>query len=71
LIEQARRLELPEHHRYFRGIDTSMSINASTHSLFGVSKAAADLIVQESAWTAVHPGGHEMLETDARQHRLG
>lgn len=41
------RLELPESHRYHRGIDTSMSIDASTHSLFGVSKAAADLLVQE------------------------
>ncbi len=41
------RLELPEDHRYFRGIDTTMSIDASTHSLFGVSKAAADLLVQE------------------------
>ena len=29
------------------GIDTTMSIDASTHSLFGVSKAAADLLVQE------------------------
>ena len=41
------RLELPEDHRYYRGIDTSMSIDLSTHSLFGVSKAAADLLVQE------------------------
>ena len=41
------RLELPESHRYHRGIDTSMSIDSSTHSLFGVSKAAADLLVQE------------------------
>jgi CDP-paratose 2-epimerase len=47
LIEQGERLELPADHRYFRGIDTSMSIDASTHSLFGVSKAAADLLVQE------------------------
>ena len=47
LIEAGDRLELPEDHRYFRGIDTSMSIDASTHSLFGVSKAAADLLVQE------------------------
>jgi CDP-paratose 2-epimerase len=39
--------QLPESHRYFRGIDTSMSIDSSTHSLFGVSKAAADLLVQE------------------------
>jgi CDP-paratose 2-epimerase len=42
-----KRLELPEDHAYYRGIDTSMSIDASTHSLFGVSKAAADLLVQE------------------------
>ena len=42
-----RRLELPQDHRYFTGIDTSMSIDRSTHSLFGVSKVAADLLVQE------------------------
>jgi CDP-paratose 2-epimerase len=47
LIEHATRLELPLDHRYFGGIDTSMSIDASMHSLFGVSKAAADLMVQE------------------------
>jgi CDP-paratose 2-epimerase len=47
LRDRGERLELPEDHRYFRGIDTSMSIDASTHSLFGVSKAAADLLVQE------------------------
>jgi CDP-paratose 2-epimerase len=47
LVDLGARLELPEDHRYFRGIDTSMSIDASTHSLFGVSKASADLLVQE------------------------
>jgi CDP-paratose 2-epimerase len=47
LIELDTRLELPVDHRYFGGIDTSMSIDASMHSLFGVSKAAADLMVQE------------------------
>jgi CDP-paratose 2-epimerase len=47
LEELATRLELPQDHRYYRGIDTSMSIDDSTHSLFGVSKAAADLLVQE------------------------
>ena len=47
LIELDERLELPEDHRYHRGIDASMSIDASTHSLFGVSKASADLLVQE------------------------
>jgi CDP-paratose 2-epimerase len=47
LLELPDRLELPEDHRYFGGIDTTMSIDASTHSLFGVSKASADLLVQE------------------------
>jgi CDP-paratose 2-epimerase len=47
LEELDLRLELPKDHRYYEGIDTSMSIDASTHSLFGVSKAAADLLVQE------------------------
>jgi CDP-paratose 2-epimerase len=47
LVELDKRLELPEGHRYHAGIDTTMSIDASTHSLFGVSKAAADLLVQE------------------------
>ena len=47
LVERETRLELPEDHRYYRGIDTTMSIDASTHSLFGVSKVAADLLVQE------------------------
>jgi CDP-paratose 2-epimerase len=47
LVELDERLELPEDHRYYNGIDTSMSIDNSTHSLFGVSKAAADLLVQE------------------------
>jgi CDP-paratose 2-epimerase len=47
LVELEYRLELPEGNRYYGGIDTSMSIDASMHSLFGVSKAAADLMVQE------------------------
>jgi CDP-paratose 2-epimerase len=47
LEEQESRLELPNDHTYFKGIDASMSIDASLHSLFGVSKAAADLMVQE------------------------
>ena len=47
LEEQETRLELPVDHEYFDGIPTSMSIDASMHSLFGVSKAAADLMVQE------------------------
>jgi CDP-paratose 2-epimerase len=47
LEELDKRLELPADHPYHRGIDTTMPIDASTHSLFGVSKAAADLLVQE------------------------
>ena len=47
LIELEQRLELDPQHEYYDGIDTSMSIDRSTHSLFGVSKASADLLVQE------------------------
>lgn len=47
LEEHEKRLELPESHEYYSGIPTSMSIDHCTHSLFGVSKAAADLLVQE------------------------
>lgn len=47
LEERESRLELPESHEYFGGIPTTMSIDHSTHSLFGVSKSAADLLVQE------------------------
>src|SRR5690349_21312986 len=35
LEELEMRLELPSSHRYHRGIDTTMSIDRSTHSLFG------------------------------------
>ena len=41
------RLEPPSDHRFWQGIDTTMSIDASTHTLYGVSKVAADLLVQE------------------------
>jgi len=47
LVELETRLELPADHRYFGGIDTTMTIDDSMHSLFGVSKVAADLMVQE------------------------
>jgi len=48
LVEQATRWELDPAHPYFaRGIDEGMSIDQSKHSLFGVSKLAADLLVQE------------------------
>jgi CDP-paratose 2-epimerase len=47
LEEHELRLDLPVGHRWHSGIDTTMSIDSSMHSLFGVSKAAADLLVQE------------------------
>jgi CDP-paratose 2-epimerase len=48
LVEREARLELDASHRWAEhGIDESMSLDDSMHSLFGVSKAAADLLVQE------------------------
>jgi CDP-paratose 2-epimerase len=47
LVELETRLELPEDHRWYGGIDLEMPIDRCTHSLFGVSKVAADLLVQE------------------------
>jgi len=47
LVETDTRWELPEDHEWYAGIPETMSIDHSTHSLFGVSKAAADLLVQE------------------------
>src|SRR5262249_27003951 len=46
-LERETRWELPAEHPYASGIDESMSIDSSLHSLFGVSKASADLLVQE------------------------
>ncbi|MEA2445539.1 MAG: CDP-paratose 2-epimerase, partial [Thermoleophilales bacterium] len=47
LVQTETRYELPEDHQWFGGIDTTMSIDRCMHSLFGVSKAASDLMVQE------------------------
>jgi CDP-paratose 2-epimerase len=47
LEDRGERLELPESHHWHGGIGTDMPIDTCTHSLFGVSKAAADLLVQE------------------------
>jgi CDP-paratose 2-epimerase len=47
LVENEFRYELIPSHKYYDGIDPSMSIDQSKHSLFGCSKAAADLYVQE------------------------
>ncbi|MBL4659320.1 MAG: NAD-dependent epimerase/dehydratase family protein [Alcanivoracaceae bacterium] len=48
LIEQDQRWELEQSHKYFKhGIDENMSIDASEHTIFGASKVAADVMVQE------------------------
>jgi CDP-paratose 2-epimerase len=48
LTEQDSRWEVAPEHPFARyGIDETMTIDTSTHSLFGASKATADLLVQE------------------------
>ena len=47
LEDVGERLDLAPGHKWRDGIDTTMSIDASMHTVFGVSKAAADLMVQE------------------------
>ena len=62
LIEQELRWEIEESHPYSIGIDESMSIDMCKHSVFGASKVAADVMVQEygkyfGMKTAVFRGG--------------
>ena len=63
LVELEKRYEIEESHPYFKeGIDESMSIDNSKHSIFGASKLAADIMVQEYGKyfglnTAVFRGG--------------
>jgi len=62
LIELETRWELPSDHPFYQGIDESMTIDRSKHSIFGVSKVAADIMVQEygryfGLKTAVFRGG--------------
>jgi CDP-paratose 2-epimerase len=48
LVEQETRWEVdPSHPYHGHGIDESMSVDRTKHSLFGVSKLAADAMVQE------------------------
>lgn len=47
LIEDETRYDLPKRHKFFKGIDESMSIDDTKHSIFGASKVAADILVQE------------------------
>lgn len=62
LVELEKRWELPEDHKFFKGVDESMSIDQTKHSIFGASKVAADVMVQEYGKyfgfkTAVFRGG--------------
>jgi CDP-paratose 2-epimerase len=47
LRELEKRWEIEPGHKYEPGISETMSIDCTMHSLFGTSKAAADLLVQE------------------------
>lgn len=48
LIEKETRWEIAEEHTYYEnGIDENLSIDQTKHSLFGASKVAADILVQE------------------------
>ena len=47
LIEQETRWEIDPSHEYADGIKEDMSIDMTKHSLFGASKVAADVVVQE------------------------
>ena len=63
LVEEALRWEVhPDHPYATHGIDESMSIDQSKHSIFGASKVAADVMTQEYGRyfglnTAVFRGG--------------
>lgn len=47
LVELERRWEIDPSHPWVNGIPEDMSIDQTLHSLFGASKAAADVLVQE------------------------
>ena len=62
LIELNTRYEIKPDNQYWNGIHEEMSIDHTTHSLFGVSKTSADLLTQEYSRyfglkTAVFRGG--------------
>jgi CDP-paratose 2-epimerase len=47
LVELEKRWEIPQDHGFALGIDETMSIDQTKHSLFGASKVSADVLVQE------------------------
>jgi CDP-paratose 2-epimerase len=62
LVEQDTRWEIDPSHTYVDGIREDMSIDTTLHSIFGASKVAADVMVQEygryfGMYTSVFRGG--------------
>jgi CDP-paratose 2-epimerase len=62
LVEQETRWEIDPSHTYVDGIREDMSIDSTLHSIFGASKVAGDVMVQEygryfDMKTAVFRGG--------------
>jgi CDP-paratose 2-epimerase len=47
LVELPERFDIEPSHPYHKGIDETMSVDQTKHSLFGASKLAADVLVQE------------------------
>ncbi len=47
VVELETRWDLPKNHKYYKGVDDTMSLDNSLHSLFGAAKLAADIMVQE------------------------
>lgn len=62
LVELETRWEIDKKHPYYKGIDENMRIDQTKHSIFGASKVAADVLVQEygryfGLKTAIFRGG--------------
>ena len=47
LMEKDKRFEISTDHKYYKGIDETMSVDNCLHSVFGASKVAADIMTQE------------------------
>ncbi|MDP3042914.1 MAG: NAD-dependent epimerase/dehydratase family protein [bacterium] len=57
LIELEKRYEISPEHKYAKGIPETMSIDDTKHSIFGASKVAADIMVQEyGKYFGLHTG---------------
>lgn len=47
LEEYETRFDLPKKHKYYEGVDETMRLDGNLHSLFGASKACADIMAKE------------------------